>query len=78
MSYLDNLVPGARPGTAIQDFFGVKLIINALAATRDRRIPDSNAVLALYKSVSGELGDHSGAWLDPGAQRRLDRQRTGR
>src|SRR5277367_468736 len=38
MSCLDNLVPSARPGTAIQGFFGVKLIINALVATRDRRI----------------------------------------
>jgi hypothetical protein len=68
MSYLDNLVPGARPGTAIQDFFGVKLIINALAATRDRRIPDSNAVLTMYKSGSSELEDKTIqdlGWIDP-------------
>jgi hypothetical protein len=68
ISYLDKLVPGARPGTAIQDFFGVKLIINALAATRDRRIPDSNAVLTLYKSGSSELGDKTIqdlSWIDP-------------
>jgi hypothetical protein len=68
ISYLDKLVPGARPGTAIQDFFGVKLIINALAATRDRRIPDSNAVLTLYKSGSSGLGDKTIqdlGWIDP-------------
>jgi hypothetical protein len=73
VSYLDNLVPGARPGTAIQDFFGVKIIINALLATRDRRIPDSNAVLTLYKSVSSELGDKTIqelGWIDPSAQMR--------
>lgn len=73
VSYLDNLVPGARPGTTIQDFFGVKIIINALAATRDRRIPDSNAVLTLYKSVSSELGDKSIqelGWIDPSVQMR--------
>jgi hypothetical protein len=57
VSYFDKLIPTLKPGTAIQDFFGLKLIINALAATRDRRIPDSKAVLTLYKSGSSELGD---------------------
>ena len=63
VSYLDKLVPGARPGTAIQDFFGVKLIVNALAATRDRRISDNNAILTLYKSGSRELGDKTIQYL---------------
>jgi hypothetical protein len=77
VSYLDNLVPGARPGTAIQDFFGVKIIINALLATRDRRIPDKNALLTLYKSVSGELGDQTIqelGWIDPSVNMRYPSQ----
>ena len=67
-SYFDKLIPEVKPGSAIQDFFGVKLIINALAATRDRRIPDKAAVLTLYKSGSTELGDKTIedlAWIDP-------------
>ncbi|KAG0308116.1 hypothetical protein BGZ99_001266 [Dissophora globulifera] len=73
VSYLNKLFPLAHLGTAIQDFFDLKLIINVLAATRDRRIGDHNAVLTLYKCESIQLGGQSIqnlAWIDPQVRRR--------
>ncbi|KAG0320093.1 hypothetical protein BG000_003693 [Podila horticola] len=57
MSFLDKLAPDSHPGTAIQGISGVKFIVKALTATRDRRIPNSNALLTLYDCGSPELGD---------------------
>ena len=55
----------------------MKIIINALLATKDRRIPNSNALLTLYKSASGELGDQTIqelGWIDPSANMRYPSQ----
>jgi len=41
--FLDTLTPHANLGSAIQDFMGVKTVLNILLAKRDRRIDDAHA-----------------------------------
>lgn len=64
---LDYIFTDLTP-SAFQDSLGLKLIINVLAATRDRRIPDPKAVLTLYKDNSTELNGKrimDLAWIGP-------------
>ncbi|KAG0299105.1 hypothetical protein BGZ98_010336 [Dissophora globulifera] len=46
-------------GTALKNFFGLKVIIGTLAATRSRRIGDMNAVVTRYDEASSTIGDQS-------------------
>ncbi|KAF9370465.1 hypothetical protein CPB97_002717 [Podila verticillata] len=55
---LDHIFTNLTP-SAFQDSLGLKLIINVLAETRDRRIPDPKAVLTLYKDGSRELNERT-------------------
>ncbi|KAF9915060.1 hypothetical protein FBU30_002203, partial [Linnemannia zychae] len=55
VTYL-NKIPLVHLGTAIQDFFDLRLIVNTIAATRDRRIGDVNAVVTRYDEASDEIG----------------------
>ncbi|KAF8927907.1 hypothetical protein BGZ58_010027 [Dissophora ornata] len=54
---LDRLLPGFGIGSFIEDLFGLRIIISAITATRDRRIQDNEAILTLYDSHSTVLGD---------------------
>ncbi|KAG9325857.1 hypothetical protein KVV02_006851 [Mortierella alpina] len=58
VSFLNKL-PLDHLGTAIQNFFDLRLIIGTIAATRDRTIGDYNAVVTLYKEASNTIGDQT-------------------
>lgn len=54
-----NRLPLGNLGTAIQDFFDLRLFIGTIAATRDRRIGDYKAVVTKYDEASDSIGDQS-------------------
>jgi hypothetical protein len=57
---LNTITPNVQLGSAIQDFLGVKTILNVLFAVKDRRIPNSEADLVeLYQKATIAGGQQS-------------------
>ncbi|KAF9964398.1 hypothetical protein BGZ70_006540 [Mortierella alpina] len=69
VTFLDRLSQ-ARLGTALRDFFDLRLIIGTIAATRHRRIGDYAAVVTMYDEASNTTGDQTIATLA-----RIDKRR---
>jgi hypothetical protein len=55
----DFLTPTLKLGTAVQDMLGVKTITDILLATRDRRIPNTNALYVDLAAGNKVLGGDS-------------------
>lgn len=57
----DHISPSLKLGSAIQDFLGIKTLLNILLATQDRRIPDVDAdVVPLFDGGEGSVYERAG------------------